>query len=655
MSGTSSIGGVVSGIDTNSILDKLSEISQAPVRRLQARQDTLKAESAAWSALEARLLLFRTSALPLASGSTFGSQKVALSRSDLAAVTASSDAVSGLYSFSVEQLAQSHQMASQGFADTTETEIGSGTISLKVGNADPTVIAVDGFTLAELRDAINAADAGVSAAIINDGSSAPYRLILTSKASGLAGQMQVETSLSGGTAPILTDLQTAQDAKIKLGSGAGAISVTSSRNRIEGAIPGVTIDLLDSDPGAPVSLSLSRDTSGIQKQVSDFVDTYNVIVDFFAAQFSYNPDTNETRTLFANYRLESLQSELGSAISRQITGLAAGTRFRSLADIGVRTLSDGKLSLDTTALAAAVSSSPDDVARIFAGVGRATNPAVTYLAATTETTSSGAAGWAVEITQAAARARVTAGAAQTGTLDADETLTIRGVAIGLTAGMTQTNVIAAINARQGETGVFAHATDADGTNTGTYLTLTQVNYGSALHLDAVSTRSNGSGSSSGIGNLSVSDQNAAGEGGLGTGETGRDVQGTIGGEAAIGSGQRLTGSSGAPKGLALLVTAGATGSYGAVTFTVGAAESAFRAALAATSGDTGTIHSAQTEISDLIGNLDGEIAQAQAMADQENERMKTAFTRMEVALGQYQTQSQYLSGQVQQMLNAGAK
>jgi flagellar hook-associated protein 2 len=652
MSGTSSIGGVISGLDTNSILDKLSQISQAPVKRLQAQQDTLRAKSAAWSQLEARLLLLRASAAPLASGSAFRAQNVALSRPELAAATASSDAVSGSYTFSVERLAQSHQIASQGFADTTETEIGSGTISLKVGDVYPTVITVDGFTLSELRDAINAADAGVSAAIVNDGSSTPYRLVLTSKTSGMTGGMQVEASLGGGTAPVFADLQTAQNAEIRLGSGPGAITVTSSSNRVEGAIPGVTIDLLNSSPGAPVSVSLSRDTSGIQKQVSDFVVSYNAIVDFFAAQFSYSPDTNESGTLFADYRLESLQSELSFAITGQITGVGVGAQLRSLADIGLRTLSDGKLSLDTTALTAALNANPDGVARVFARVGTTTNPAVMYVSSTTDTMASGAAGWEVEITQAATRARVTAGGAQAGALDANETLTVRGTAIELTAGMTQADVIAAINAHQRETGVAARATDANGLGTGNYLTLTQVSYGSAHHLDAVSTRSNGSGSSSGMGNLSVSDQNAVGEGGLGTGAAGTDVQGTIGGEAATGSGQRLTGISGAPKGLALLVTGDAPGSYGTVTFTVGGAENAFRAAFAATSGDTGTIRSAQTEIGDLITNLDGGIVQAQATADQETERMKTAFARMEAALGQYQTQSQYLTGQIQQMRNA---
>jgi flagellar hook-associated protein 2 len=647
MSATQSIGGLISGLDTNSILDQLAQAAQAPITRMQSQEDQLKQQSTAWSQLEAALLAFSTSAVSLATPDTFDTQKASVNHADLAAATASSDAMSGMYSFSVEQLAQSHQVASQGFADTSATEVGSGTISLAVGDADPTVISVDGFTLAELRDAINAADAGVSASIINDGSSAPYRLVLTSKTSGLAGQMQVQTSLSGGTAPAFADLQAARDAKMTLGTGAGAITVTSSSNRVEGAIPGVTIDLLGADPGTPVTLTVSQDNSAVQQQVSGFVDAYNAIINFFAEQFQYDPDTGASGTLFGDYRLESLQADLGRAMTDEVLGITSGSR--ALSDIGISTLSDGTLSLDTDALAAALANGPDDVAQVFAAIGKTTSPEVTYLTSSADTMPSGAAGWEVDVTQAATQSRVTAGAAQGAPLDANETLTIRGRAISLTAGMTQADVIAAINAHQSETGVVASATGADGTGTGTYLTLTRTAYGSAYHIEAVSSTSNQSGSSSGIGSVSVTDDGAVGEAGLGSGAIGLDVQGTIGGEAATGSGRQLTGTAGASKGLVIMVAATAPGSYGRVTFTLGAAASASRATALATDATDGTIADAQTSISDETGQIDQEIEQTQETIDADNARMKAEFTSMEEAMGRYQSIIQYITGQVTQM------
>ncbi len=276
MSSAASVGGLISGIDTNSILDQLYQLARAPIQRLEAEKETLNTQSVAWSHLEARLINFRTNACQLASPAGFLVYAAATSHPDLVTATASSSAVAGTYTLNVQALAQTHQLGSQGYADTDQTEVGSGTVSITVGDGDPTVIDVDDFTLAELRDAINDADAGVSAAIINDGSDTdPYRLLLTSKTGGLDGEMSLGISLSGGTAPTFSDVQPAQDAEIKLGSGAGAITISSGSNTFDDVIQGVTFTALDADPTTTVTLTVTRDNQAIQSRITDLVETYN--------------------------------------------------------------------------------------------------------------------------------------------------------------------------------------------------------------------------------------------------------------------------------------------------------------------------------------------------------------------------------------------
>lgn len=649
MSSAASVGGLISGIDTNSLLDELYQFARTPINRLEARKEVLNQQSIAWSALEVRLLNFRTTASQLSSPASFDLYTVAATHSDLVSASASSGAVPGAYFFTVVALAQTHQVASQGYADTTETEVGSGTISITVGDAAPTIIDVDNFTLAELRDAINAADAGVRAAIINDGSdTTPYRLILTSETSGLDGEMTVTPALAGGAPPSFSDLQAAQDAQITLGSGAGAITVTSGSNTISDAIQGVTLDLLDADPSTTVTVSVARDTAALQNRVLDLVETYNAVVDFLGEQFYYDPETEQTGALFANFQLQTIQQDLSAALTNAVVGLDA--EFHSLSELGIRTLSTGKLSLDSTALAAAIADHLPDVIGLFAAIGETTDSAVTYLASTTDTQPSGTVGWAVDITQVARQARVTAGVAQTVALAADETLTLNGVNISLTAGMTQTDVIDAINDLKNQTGVTASATDANGEGAGSYLTLTRVAYGSAYHLGGVSTLSNqGGNDTSGLGAVTVTDESPAGESGTGTGAVGLDVEGTIGGEEATGAGQRLIAESGDPKGLQLLVTADSPGSYGTVLFTVGAAEAAFRVSVSATDTSDGTVALAQDYIADSLGDIDEEIARLETLVAQEQDRLRAAFVRMEQALGQFQAQSQFLASQFAQM------
>jgi len=237
MSGSLSIGGLISGIDTNTMLDQLYEVARAPIRRLESRKEGLNRKAAAWSQFEALALTFRGLAVQLATPTGFGLYSATVSEENLASASVGSGAVPGAYTFTVQALAQTHQLVAQGYADTDETSVGTGTVSIAVGGGDAVVVDVAGLTLAELRDAINGAEAGVNASIINDGSGgSPYRLVLTSKTSGLDGEMAVTVDLAGGTAPSFSEMEAAQDAQIQLGSGAGAVTISSGSNTISGAI-----------------------------------------------------------------------------------------------------------------------------------------------------------------------------------------------------------------------------------------------------------------------------------------------------------------------------------------------------------------------------------------------------------------------------------
>ncbi len=134
--------------------------------------------------------------------------------------------------------------------------------------------------------------------------------------------------------------------------------------------------------------------------------------------------------------------------------------------------------------------------------------------------------YAVNITTAAERAVVEAGTAQTAALAQDEHLTINGVTIALSAGMTQTQVIDEINKYTAQTGVVA---DNGGTGGATRLYTQQ--FGSGASVTVVSDTAAAS-NSTGFGTTQLTD-------------TGVDIAGTIGGGAATGTGRVLIGDTGA--------------------------------------------------------------------------------------------------------------
>jgi flagellin len=181
--------------------------------------------------------------------------------------------------------------------------------------------------------------------------------------------------------------------------------------------------------------------------------------------------------------------------------------------------------------------------------GTATDPDVTFLRATADTTAG--SGYTVNVTTAATKGNVTAGTAQTGNLAADETLTINNVQIVLAAGSDQATVVNRINQFSGQTGVTADVSGGD-------LRLIANTYGANSTVSVVSDKA-AAATSTGIGTTVLTN-------------TGVDIVGDINGNAATGIGNILTGTAGATKGISLSfaaasVTATVTGAQGTVSVT----------------------------------------------------------------------------------------
>ena len=653
MPGTSSISGIISGLDTQSIISQLMELARGPVTRMETRKATLSKQISAWQDANTRILALKTKADALATASTFDAKTVISSDESIVTGTATYSAQAGSYYLTVNSLARAHQLKTEGYANTTST-VGTGTISIAVGSGAAKDIVIDesNNSLVGVRDAINRAGAGVTASIINDGSSGtPYRLIITSNTSGVAGRLTVTTSptLFGGVAP--ATLQTGEDASITLGADAGAITVSKGSNTITDLIPGVTLNLQKADPSKTISITVANDTATVKQAIKDFVDQYNNIIDFINTQFKYNTETNTGGTLFGDSSLRLIQSELTSRAFNTVTGL--NQSIVVLSQIGITSTTGNKLSLNESDLDSALASNLSQVKGLFATVGEASSSNVAYVASTINTKASGEAGYAIEITAVALQARVTSGVAQTDVLAQDEQITINGKVIQLTAGMTGDQVVSAINDMSSQTGVLVSRTDINGQGTGNYLTLTRTAYGSAGNITAISDVSNAAGSTSGLGTVEVTQSSAGGEAGTGTGAAGTDIAGTINGEASTGSGQVLTGNSGNANtdGLALLVTAQTPGSYGTIVYSKGLAASLSEYLGSISEPVTGTIAGTEDSLSSQIKYINDDITNMNARLAVKEEQLYRQFAAMESALSKLQSQGSYLTSQIEQLSN----
>lgn len=206
--GISATTGIISGINYEALVQSLMSVERRPIEVLESRQVDYQVKISSVLNLITKLSSYKSSLEALNSSEKFNTQTASVTKTssnvELLTVTASSTATVGSYSLQVNQLAAASKKASKGWADQNTTVINSsgGTFKFKVGSdgAVTTISVSSTTTLQGLRDAINSADGGVTASIINDGTgSNPYRLILTANNTGSSNNI------------IITDDTTAQN------------------------------------------------------------------------------------------------------------------------------------------------------------------------------------------------------------------------------------------------------------------------------------------------------------------------------------------------------------------------------------------------------------------------------------------------------------
>ncbi|MEM7314985.1 MAG: flagellar filament capping protein FliD [Planctomycetota bacterium] len=436
-----SIDGLITGLDTSSIISGLLEIQQSQIDTLSQRRTDVLNKQAAFSGVEARVLSFRSSLSRLTSIRTTALQDKVVTSSDdtIVEAAASENAVVGNYRLRVDSLARSHQIATAGF-DSLATELGTGDFTIQVGDGASQTITLDetNNTVEGLVDAINRSGADVTASVVNDGSDTPYRIMLTADETGTSNQIAVTSGLTGGEAvsfDLDTPVQEATNAQVTFGQGDGAISVTSEDNRIEDLIVGVTLNLKDADPDKEITLNVGQDVEGGFEAVSGFVSAYNDLVNHVNEQIQFNAETQVAGILLGERSVTEIADELSFALSSVIPGLESNSN--RLSAVGITFNDNGTLDLDEGQLRDAISGqvdgvSAEDVARLFTLSAETSRNDVTFVVGNSNTVEGD---YGVDITAAATQAFVEASDEITGTVTIHEdnntiNLVIDGVSTG---------------------------------------------------------------------------------------------------------------------------------------------------------------------------------------------------------------------------------
>ena len=175
-------GGLATGLDTNAIVEQLMALERTPITRLETDKTWYQTRQEAYTSFDIKLKGFLSKIENLGSSDDLRQKSVSTSSEDFFSVSATAEALPGAsYQVEVLSLAQVQKNVTQGYADRTSQNFGTGELTLTVGDNEALTITVDetNNSLEGIMNAINDADAGVNASIINDGTDTPYRLVLT--------------------------------------------------------------------------------------------------------------------------------------------------------------------------------------------------------------------------------------------------------------------------------------------------------------------------------------------------------------------------------------------------------------------------------------------------------------------------------------------
>ena len=283
----------------------------------------------------------------------------------------------GSVTVDVQQLAQAQTLVSGAFGDSDTVSLGTGSLTLQTGSVgsdgsftaagSPTSIPIKTGTLDDIVSSINAAKAGVTASVVEEGGG--YALKLTGSSTGanqafsVAGLSELAFDPATPNTSMLTESQSAQDATYAID---GNTFTFGSNSKVPVAF-GVTTDFTAT--GSTTVATPSQATS-----IQSLVGAFNTIQQSIAKAADKNGDLANDVNLAAG-----MFKNLGDAATGTVTTTG---QFSSLSQIGVNVQPDGTLSIDQTALAAAISTSPTDVQSLISAVSTAMDAAMSpYLGA----------------------------------------------------------------------------------------------------------------------------------------------------------------------------------------------------------------------------------------------------------------------------------
>lgn len=349
-------GGLASGLDTNSIVDKLVALESQPITTNTAYQAALTAQISSIGDISSKIKALASAAQSLG---TSGVSANTISQTP-AGITAAAGAgaLPGSYAITVNSVATAARARSTQFQTANDTVAG-GALNLHIQGVATTINIAANSDLGSVVKQINSSGAPISAAVVSDGSH--MYVALTNRntgkpiGSGADGGLTVDSDTTGLG---LAVTQNATNALVQVDD----LNVESQSNTISTAIPGVTITATQKTT-SPSNLVIAQSQAQSAAGIQGFISAFNAVVT--ALQPSLRPDPSNPApngTLLDGSTAIGVEQSMNRMLSYQV--VPSGT-VRTMADMGIKLQNDGTLTLDTTTFNKVLAQDPDAVNAIF--------------------------------------------------------------------------------------------------------------------------------------------------------------------------------------------------------------------------------------------------------------------------------------------------
>jgi len=371
-----SLDGLVSGLDTTSLIKALMDVNSIPRNLLQSKMTDKGVIISNLQSLNASLQDLSTKfAAAMQPGAL---TRFATSSSvDGVTVTVGKDAEPVKADILVDSVAQRHSVVTAAYTAWPDDPP---VLTLQNSAGERMQITASSSSPQDVAKAITDAGFGITAQAVSAGQDAAgtpqYRLQLTAAEAGEAGAFRVDrgdiASVDAGTSINVANeagaatIATGTDAQIKLWAGTAAEQIiTSSDGTFTGLFTGVDVTVT-AKPADPVTIGVARDAAAQAKASGDLISQIASLLTRIdnGSTATVPTGAGETTTLgvfTGDSTVRALRRDLADAVQYPVDGISPSS-------IGISIDRHGVLSFDQARYTAALAEDPVQVARVFSGL-----------------------------------------------------------------------------------------------------------------------------------------------------------------------------------------------------------------------------------------------------------------------------------------------